>query len=192
MASFENILPRKQSLEALVMSYCDEIDERLEAILSTNGDIIEPNNEIHHDIVTTGRFADFCSQFFTDTKEQQPEVSSAIYRSICFAEQVTYMTRPENYQINLTGKINHYLQEYNSIDGLVTDTQSYLQHRDELDSLVTYYSPKIDPSSRHHHVVKVFTSMFFMLTERDISEQQVASQFDHITPEDIINYTHQP
>lgn len=191
MASFENIIPRKQSFEAMVMSYCDEIDEKLDNIRATNGDIIEPNNEIHHDIEAIGRLADFCSQFFAENEQQQAEVSSAIYRSICFAEQVTDIIVPGSYPYHQPDYINQAMSQYGSIDELVIDAGNYLSQRQEIDSLINYYSPHIDPTCRYHHVVETFSSMFFMLTERNIGEQRIINQINQITPEAIINRTPQ-
>lgn len=173
------------------MSYCDEIDEKLDNIRLASGDIIEPNNEIHHDIVSIGRLADFCSQFFAETKQYQAEVSAAIYRSICFAEQVTDMLIPQSYNCRQPDYINQAMRQYDSIDGLVADTRDYLNQRHEIDSLISYYSPYIDPTCRYQQVVETFSSMFFMLTERINGEQHIMSQIDYLTPEDIINKTPQ-
>lgn len=98
MESFENILPQEYSLNQTVEFYREDLDELFEDNREAYGDIIDPNNEIRHDIVTMGKFADFCGGIFADSEDQQEDISRAVYRSICFADQVANDTLPGNYK----------------------------------------------------------------------------------------------
>ena len=188
MESFENILPQDIKLDPSVEYYRDLIDELFEDNRLNYGDIIDPDKEIHHDIVKMAKFADICANLFADYDEQHDDVSRAVYRSICFANLVAEDTLPNNYRCDLTTYVSDRLQAAHSTEILITDVQEYLQHREGLDTLIGYYAPEIDPTGQHHHIVELFSGMVFMLAERSLGEQYIQSQIDDINPEDIIKH----
>lgn len=189
MESFENILPQDIKLDPAVEYFRDEIDEIFDKNRQAYSDIIDPYSELHNDVVTMAKFADFCADIFADYDDQHDDMSRAVYRSICFANSVAKETLPGGYSCDLVGYMNERLQAVNSTEILITDVQEYLQYREGLDALIGYYAPEIDPSAQHHHVVELFSGMFFMLAERSTGQKYIQSQIDDLNPEDIINQT---
>lgn len=188
MKSFENILAPEQSLEGQATDSRDQLDDYIDKVRTEHGDIIDPDGEMQHNIQDLGRFSRIMGSVLSRDSSDISETSSAndaVYRSICFAVQITEQLLPDSFDCELVAYSRERIASDDSLDGLVEDSQDYLQRRSELDALLGYYMPEIDRSGRYDHAVELFAATVFMLSERSAGQQYAAACFENMTVEDF-------
>ncbi len=112
----------------------------------------------------------------------EDEGRAAIYRSMCFANQLAgFASARPAFKVNFGEYINELAESGDAGGKLRDDAQQYLQDRPHVDAFIGYYVHMIDlTGERWLHDVETVTAVMLMLAERGIASAQIEDEIDQL------------
>ena len=180
----EDLLLYDHSFDAAVSEYHDMLHEKLAGIQVDSGDIIDLDQELSRDPALLWELSRYITLIMKSDNEDGIAVREAVYRGMCFGLQLVddIRSRPIGSGIDLSSVLMASTDEELG-DEIHTQTSQYLSDRQNLDQLVAYYMPDIDPTFQYNHHVETGAALMLMLSERKQAEDILAEEVSAINPD---------
>lgn len=184
----EDLLGEELSFDAFIEEVEYEMHDHISDIQIEYGDVIDTSQEFEGDFLERWKLSGYMAAALKSPDEELKVVQSTMYRAMSFSLQIVEEIRSSPIKTLEYSTIEPQPDSHSPESEIAMQTSQYLSTRPNIDNLLAYYMPEIDPTFRHNHHAETAASLMFMLAERQQAEEVLAGQTEDVTPEMFDRY----
>lgn len=183
----EDELPNELQFNTVLSTeISDALRDELAELQSVNGDIISVEAEFSRDVLVLDALSRIIAESAAGVNEDASQVSSAIYRGMCFGLQVADNVKSLRVKyVALAEFLGELVKGGSLVDQLAIVTNGYAADRSRVDALIAEFLPELEQGNQVPHHVETGAFVMLMLAERSMADEYFRQQVGDLSPSDF-------